>query len=257
MLLNDKNGKFQCPKTYFFLLIGTSDGYSSDNMSVGPDHGKRNDNGTVTTHSVTVDDPPLDDDETFNDPFAIPRSPNLASLSSSSEDKNIDKQVAVLPVYPNHVRTPGGGSSSVVTGKKHYVPQARSGSVQQGGLTRSVRKAQRQRGGRIQQGIRKAGTRPVMDDFEWNENHRAYREFPFTGTPGLLIEPYYRTCCLSILKLFSTDELIESIFDSTNRFVELMKQVPSIKIKIMNNPRSVYNLWNDVNVDEKWCYTIT
>ena len=22
----------------------------------------------------------------------------------------------------------------------------------------------------------------------------------------------------------------------------------------MNNPRSVYNLWNDVNVDEIWCY---
>ena len=32
-----------------------------------------------------------------------------------------------------------------------------------------------------------------------------------------------------------------------------MKKVLAIKKK-MNNPRSVYNLWNDLNVDEIWCY---
>lgn len=37
-----------------------------------------NDDGTVTTHSVAVDGPPFDDDETFNDPFAMPHSPDLA-----------------------------------------------------------------------------------------------------------------------------------------------------------------------------------
>ena len=200
--MNDKNGKFQCPKTFFFFLIGNSDGYSSDNMSVAPDHGNSNDDGTVTTHSVAVDDPPRDDDEMFTDPFAMTRSPDLASLSSSSENENIDKQTFVLPVYPKHIRTRGGGSSSVVTGKKDYAPQTRGGTVQHRGISRSVRRGQRQRGSKIRQGIQKADTGPVVDDFEWNDNHRAYREFPFTGTPGLLIEPYGRTCCLSILKLF-------------------------------------------------------
>ena len=60
-----------------FLLIGTSECYSSDNMPVAPDHGNSNDDGTVTTHSVAVDDPPLDYDEMFNDPFAMPRSPDF------------------------------------------------------------------------------------------------------------------------------------------------------------------------------------
>ena len=103
MLLNDKNGKFQCPKTYFFLLIGTSDGYSSDGMSVAPEHGNSNDNGTVTTHSVAADDPSLDNDEMFNDPFAMPCSPDLASFSSSPEDENIEKQNRLLfyPFTPN------------------------------------------------------------------------------------------------------------------------------------------------------------
>ena len=32
------------------------------------------------------------------DPFAMPRSVDLASLSSSSEDENIDKQAVVSPV---------------------------------------------------------------------------------------------------------------------------------------------------------------
>ena len=139
-------------------MIGTSECYSSDNMPVAPDHGNKNDDGTVTTHSVAVDDPPLDDDEMFNDPFGMPCSPDLSSLSSSSEDENIDKQAVVLPFYPKHDRTRGGGNSSVVTGKKHYAPQTHCGS---GGITRSVRRGQRQRGSRLQQGIRKAGTGPV------------------------------------------------------------------------------------------------
>ena len=92
----------------------------------------------------------------------------------------------------------GSGSSSAVTGKKQYVPQTRGRSVQHSGLTLSVRRAQRQSGGRVQQGFRNAGAGPDVDDFEWNDNHRAYREFLFTGTLGLLIEPYDRTCCLSI-----------------------------------------------------------
>ena len=107
--MNDKNSL----KHILSLLIGTSDSYSSDNMSVTPDHGNSNDDCTVTTHPVAVDDPPLDDDEMFNDPFAMPCSPYLTSLSSSSENENI-----VLPVFPKHVKTRSGGSSSVVTGKK-------------------------------------------------------------------------------------------------------------------------------------------
>ena len=85
-----------------------------------------------------------------------------------------------------------------------------------------------------------------MDDFEWDDNHQSYQELPFTGVPGLSIEPYNRACCLSILKLFLNDELIENIVDCTNKYAEIIKQVPAIKVKMTNNPRSVYNLWNDV-----------
>ena len=113
--MNDKSGKFQCRNIYFVLLIGTSNVIQAIIYQLLPNHGNSNDDGTVTTHSVAVDDPPLDDDGMFNDPFAIPRSPDLASLSSSSSvDENIDKQ-AVLPVYPKHVRTRGDVSFSVVT----------------------------------------------------------------------------------------------------------------------------------------------
>ena len=37
-----------------------------------------NDYGTVTTYSVAFDGPPFGDEETFNDPFAMPHSPDLA-----------------------------------------------------------------------------------------------------------------------------------------------------------------------------------
>ena len=172
--------------THLFLLIGTSDDYSSNNMWVTPDHENSNNDGTVTTHSV-VDGPLFDDN---NDPFVLPHSPDIASLSSSSEDGNIDKHAAAfLSVYPKHVKPRGGASSFAVTSKNHYVSQTRSGNVQYGGLTRFVKRAQRQLSGRMDQPIRNAGTGPNMNDTERNDNNRDYREFSFTGTPGLLIEP--------------------------------------------------------------------
>ena len=134
-------------------MISTSDGYSSHNMSVAPDHGNKIDDGALTTHSVAVDGPPFDDDETFNDSFAMPRSPDLVSLSSSSEDETIDKQTVILPIYGKDFGTGSGGSSSAVTGKKHHLPQTRGRSVQHGGLNCFVRRAQLQRGGRMEQGI--------------------------------------------------------------------------------------------------------
>ena len=82
---------FKALKHPFFLLIATNNGYSSDNMSVAPDHGNSNDDGIVMTHLVAVDGAPFDDDKTFNNLFAMPRSPDLLSLSSSSEGNNIDK----------------------------------------------------------------------------------------------------------------------------------------------------------------------
>ena len=64
------------------------------------------------SHSV-ADDQPFHDDETFSDPFVMPGSPGSASVSSSSEDENVDKQAAaLLTVYS------GSGSSSAITGKK-------------------------------------------------------------------------------------------------------------------------------------------
>ena len=65
-----------------------------------------NDYGTVTTYSVAVDGPPFGDEETFNDPFAMPHSPDLA-WKYWWNIENIEKQAVVLPVYPKHVRTWG------------------------------------------------------------------------------------------------------------------------------------------------------
>lgn len=59
------------------------------------------------------------------------------------------------------------------------------------------------------------------------------QNFQILGPPGLSIESYDGTFCLSIFKLFSTDELSENIVDSTYKYVELMKQLPAIKTKMM------------------------
>lgn len=107
----------------------------------------------VMAHSHSVaDDQPFHHDETFSDPFVMLGSPGSASVSSSSEDQNVNKQAAaLLPVYS------GSGSSSTITGKKHNVSQTRGRSIQFGEMNCSVKRAQRQHGGstgsRIQQGI--------------------------------------------------------------------------------------------------------
>ena len=139
----------------------------------------------VMAHSHSVaDDQPFHHDETFSDPFVMLGSPGSASVSSSSEDQNVNKQAAaLLPVYS------GSGSSSTITGKKQNVSQTRGRSIQFGEMNCSVKRAQRQHGGstgsRIQQGIWNAGTgseQHDVDDFEWNDNCRIYPEFPDTGT---------------------------------------------------------------------------
>lgn len=190
----------------------------------------------VMAHSHSVaDDQPFHDDETFSDPFVMPGSPGSASVSSSSEDENVDKQAAaLLTVYS------GSGSSSAITGKKHNVSQTCGRSIQLGEINCSVKRSQRQHGGstgsRIQQGIWNAGTGSDnmmsmilsgMTIIEFIQN------FQILGPPGLSIEPYDGTFCLSIFKLFSTDELSENIVDSTYKYVELMKQLPAIKTKMM------------------------
>ena len=104
----------------------------------------------------------------------------------------------------------GGGSSSPATSKKHYVPQIDGASVQHAGLTSSARRAQQQSGGRIQQVIRNTGTYPVVNDVDWNGNHWGYRKFPFTGTPGLLVEPYDLLVALIYWNSFSLMNLLEA-----------------------------------------------
>ena len=119
--MNDKNVKFQCPQTYFFfLLIDTSDGYSSDNISVAPDHGNSNDDGTVTTHSVV---------QLF--------------FRHHQRMKILINRLLFYPFTPNMSEHGVVVALLLSLVKKHYVPQARGGSVQHGGPTRSVRRAQR------------------------------------------------------------------------------------------------------------------
>ena len=47
---------------------------------------------------------------------------------------------------------------------------------------------------------------------------------------------------------------LKALLDSTKKYVELIKQALAIKMKMMNNSQHVYSLWNDVNIDEIWCY---
>lgn len=85
--------------------------------------------------------------------------------------KILKNRLLFYPFTPNMSEHGGGGSSSPVTGKKHYVPLIDGASVQNAGLTSSVRRAQQQSGGRIQQVIRNTGTQPVVNDVDWNGNH--------------------------------------------------------------------------------------
>ena len=99
-----------------------------------------------------------------------------------------------------------------------------------------------------------------------NQNQNQYtdvgrickRQFRFTEMPGVNVLPEDCTSPMSILKTFLTDELVQEIVDSTNKYADILKQDPQIQAKMDAYHRSLFNLWKPTNIDEMWIYiTIT
>ena len=84
-----------------------------------------------------------------------------------------------------------------------------------------------------------------VDVFSWNNNSRPFREFQFTGTPGVKVVPNDHT--LSVLKTFLFDKVISNIVLYTNTYAAILKLSPSFTEKVGGCNRTVLELWKDVN----------
>ena len=62
------------------------------------------------------------------------------------------------------------------------------------------------------------------------------------------------SCPLSVVKLFLTDEIVESIVEYTNEYANLIKQLPEVQTRMNDCDRSLFTLWGDLTVDELWVY---
>ena len=101
--------------------------------------------------------------------------------------------------------------------------------------------------------------RPVVqpnpaDIFIWDENKRERREFGFTGTPGVQVQPSDLTCPLSVVKTFLTDDIIRQIVEHTNSYADVIKNTPRIVERVNHTKRSIFQLWKNVDEDEIWLY---
>ena len=57
-----------------------------------------------------------------------------------------------------------------------------------------------------------------------------------------------------MLQTILSDEIIESIVDNTNIYVDIMINSLVVKDRISNRQRSAFQLWKPVTVDEMWVY---
>ena len=63
---------------------------------------------------------------------------------------------------------------------------------------------------------------------------------------------------MSTLKTSLTDECIQNIDDSTNKYAESILENPAIQAGMNNCQRSIFSLWKPTNFDEMWLYiTVT
>ena len=63
---------------------------------------------------------------------------------------------------------------------------------------------------------------------------------------------------MSILKTFLTDECIQNIVDSINKYAEILPENPAIQARINNSQRSIFSLRRPTNFDEMWLHiTVT
>ena len=59
---------------------------------------------------------------------------------------------------------------------------------------------------------------------------------------------------MSILKIFLTNECIQNIADSTNKYAEVLLENSAIQGRVNNSQRSIFPLWKPTNFDEMWLY---
>ena len=94
-----------------------------------------------------------------------------------------------------------------------------------------------------------------VDEDPWKKvGRKDRRSFPFSGLPGLTINPYDITSPLSVLHLFLSNEEVENFVKFTNEYAEMLINNPDIQERVAENDRTIFKTWKDTNVDELWMY---
>ena len=79
-------------------------------------------------------------------------------------------------------------------------------------------------------------------------------EFNFSGSPGVQLisdDPSYP---LSVFKTFLTDEIISDLVEYTNIYAQLMIKSSAIQERLNLAQRSMFKLWQNVDIDEIWVH---
>ena len=93
-----------------------------------------------------------------------------------------------------------------------------------------------------------------VDNFVWDNQGRDYRQFDFSGSPGVKKLPSDINCPFETFKTFFTDEILDNIVSHTNMYAHLMKSCPQVQEKLNNTRRSFFHLFTDVSRDEIMIY---
>ena len=84
-----------------------------------------------------------------------------------------------------------------------------------------------------------------------DEGRNTKRQFPFISASRINVQPEDPKSPMSILKTFLTDDSIQNIVHSTNKYV---LENPDIQTRTNNSQHSIFSLWKPKNLDEMWLY---
>ena len=126
-------------------------------------------------------------------------------------------------------------------------------------------KVQHSNQGNRSQNIRGRGCRatinraPQTQQTQYTDECRnTKRQFPFTSASRVNIQPEDPKSPMSVLKTFLTDDSIQNIVDSTNKYAEILLENPAIQTRMNNSQHSIFSLRKLKNLDEMWLYiTVT
>ena len=68
------------------------------------------------------------------------------------------------------------------------------------------------------------------------------------------VQPEDRKSPMSILKTFLTNECIQNVVDSTNKYAEILLENSAIQARMNNSQCSIFSSWKPTNFDEMWLY---